>query len=148
MKIEKPLKTYSTKQWRKPLLCKFYCSLISCLLTTTTRGPPRGGGVEESTSLKEATGDVPLVGVAFSRLDWLSWGRIFNKVSRMGWYIFWVWGKTVLHIYSKATKLGSQKWHICPKVTKMGPTIGHRIDYNWVGTLRGQRHIPSKNWPK
>ena len=27
----------------------------------------------------------------------------------------------------------------------MGSTIGHRIDYNGVGALRGQRHIPSKN---
>ena len=26
--------------------------------------------------------------------------------------------------------------------------IGHRIDYNGVGALRGQRHIPSKNGPK
>ena len=30
----------------------------------------------------------------------------------------------------------------------MGPIIGHRIDYNGVGVLRDQRHIPSKNWPK
>ena len=30
----------------------------------------------------------------------------------------------------------------------MGSIIGHRIDYNGVGALRGQRHIPSKNWPK
>ena len=30
----------------------------------------------------------------------------------------------------------------------MGSIIGHRIDYNGVGVLRGQRHIPSKNWPK
>ena len=34
------------------------------------------------------------------------------------------------------------------KVTKMGSIIGHRIDYNGAGALRGQRHIPSKNWPK
>ena len=32
-----------------------------------------------------------------------------------------------------------------PKVTKMGSIIGHRTDYNGVGVLRGQRHIPSKN---
>ena len=30
----------------------------------------------------------------------------------------------------------------------MGSIIGHRIDYNGVGALRGQRHIPSKNLPK
>ena len=35
------------------------------------------------------------------------------------------------------TKLGSQKLHICPKVTKIGSIIGHRIDYNRVGALRG-----------
>ena len=38
--------------------------------------------------------------------------------------------------------------HVCPKVTKMGSVIGHRIDYNGVGAQRGQRHIPSKNVPK
>ena len=27
---------------------------------------------------------------------------------------------------------------ICPKVTEMGSIIGHRIDYNEVGVLRGQ----------
>ena len=46
------------------------------------------------------------------------------------------------------TKLGSRKLHIFPKVTKMGSIIGHRIDYNGVGALRGQQHIPSKNLPK
>ena len=46
------------------------------------------------------------------------------------------------------TKLGSRKLHICPKVTKMGSIIGHRIEYNRVGALRGQRHIPSKNLAK
>ena len=46
------------------------------------------------------------------------------------------------------TKLGSRKLHIYQKVTKMGSIIGHRIDYNVVGALRGQRHIPRKNLPK
>ena len=46
------------------------------------------------------------------------------------------------------TKLGWRKLNICPKVTKMGSIIGHRIDYNGVGALRGQWHIPSKNLPK
>ena len=31
------------------------------------------------------------------------------------------------------------------KVTKMGSVFGHRIDYNGVGVLRGQQHIPPKN---
>ena len=30
------------------------------------------------------------------------------------------------------------------KVTKMGSIVGYRKDYNGVGVLRGQRHIPSK----
>ena len=31
---------------------------------------------------------MPLGGVAFSRLDWLWWGRIFNRVTGMGSHIF------------------------------------------------------------
>ena len=38
--------------------------------------------------------------------------------------------------------MGSEKLHICSKVTKMGSIIGHRIDYNAVG------NIHSKNVPK
>ena len=30
----------------------------------------------------------------------------------------------------------------------MGSIIGHRVDYNEVGVLRGQWHIPDKDWPK
>ena len=29
------------------------------------------------------------------------------------------------------TKLRSRKLHICPKMTKMGSIIGHRIDLQW-----------------
>ena len=47
--------------------------------------PPLGGG---GTFLYETNGDVPLDGVASSRLDLLSWGRIFNKVTRIGSHIF------------------------------------------------------------
>ena len=49
--------------------------------------------------LIRANGDVALDGVAFSRLNSLSWGRILNWVTRMGPHIFWFWGNTVLHIY-------------------------------------------------
>ena len=42
----------------------------------------------------------------------------------------------------ESDKVGIAKIHICPKVTKMGSIIGHRIDYNGVGALRDQRHIP------
>ena len=49
-------------------------------------------------------------------------------------------------------KSGSQKNTYlpksAPKVTKMGSIIGPKIDYNEVGVLRGQWHIPSKNLPK
>ena len=58
-------------------------------------------GPEVGTSLLEANGDVPLDGIAFSRLAWLSWGRIFNRVTRIGSHIFWLLG-TVLHIYRLA----------------------------------------------
>lgn len=35
--------------------------------------------------------------------------------------------------YKKVTKMGSQKLHICPIVTKMRSIIGHRIDYKGGG---------------
>ena len=42
-------------------------------------------------------------------------------------------------------KLGSRKLHICPVTnSKVGSIIGHRIDFNGVGALRGRRHIPRK----
>ena len=102
-------------------------------------------------------------GVTFS-IQVLEWSRTLSEFQ----------GKTVLHIFGqqikrtrmfvlqvkseaffilnirqiheqKVTKLGSRKSHICPKVTKMGSIIGHRLDYDEVGALRGQRHIPSKS---
>ena len=48
-------------------------------------------------------------------------------------------------IKKKVTKLGLRKLYICPKVTKIGSIIGHRIDYNEVGALRGQQHKTGKN---
>ena len=44
----------------------------------------------------------------------------------------------------EGTKLGSQKLHISPKVTKMESIIDHRIDYNGIVALRSQRHISNK----
>ena len=38
--------------------------------------------------------------------------------------------------------------YIFQKVTKMGSITGPKIDYNEVGALRGQLHIPSKHKPK
>ena len=43
------------------------------------------------------------------------------------------------------TKLGWQKLHICPKVTKMGSITGHRIDYNGGrGSERPAAHTQQK----
>ena len=39
------------------------------------------------------------------------------------------------------TDLGSRKLHIFQKVTKMGSAIGHRIEYNGVGALRGKTRL-------
>ena len=44
----------------------------------------------------------------------------------------------------KVTKLGSRKLHF-PKLTKKWSIFGDRIDYNGVGVLGRQSHIPSKN---
>ena len=82
------------------------------------------------------------------------------------------WGKTVLHMYGqqtyqnvctvemkskvffiqdkkwvnsqkqKVTKFRSRKLDICPKVTKLGSIIGHRIDYN--GPERPAAHTQQK----
>ena len=42
------------------------------------------------------------------------------------------------------TKLGSRKLNICPKVTKMGFIIGHRIGYNEVGAPRASGTYAAK----
>ena len=44
----------------------------------------------------------------------------------------------------KVTELESRKLHICPKVTRVGCIIGHRIVSYGVGALRGQSHTPQK----
>ena len=51
-------------------------------------GKPRGWGGGGGTPLQEANRDVPLGGIAFSRLEWLWRGRIFNRFTRMGSQIF------------------------------------------------------------
>ena len=67
------------------------------------------GGEGGATSLLEANRDVPLDGVAFSRLDWLSWGTShfqWSSVLEWGRTFSDLWLKTVLHIYgySKRTR--------------------------------------------
>ena len=48
----------------------------------------------------------------------------------------------------KNRKLVSRKISYLAKSDYDGAIIGHRIEYNGVGALRGQRHIPSKKQPK
>ena len=57
-------------------------------LNYCAKEPGGGGGGGEVTPLQEANRDVPLDGVAFSWLDWLEWGHIFNRFTRMGSHIF------------------------------------------------------------
>ena len=66
-------------------------------------------------------------------------------VAQMKSEVFFIQSKKWVNSWKwKVTKLGSRKLHICPKVTKMGSIIGNGIDYNGVGALTGQRHIPCK----
>ena len=44
----------------------------------------------------------------------------------------------------KVTKSGLRKLLFFPKWLRRGLEYGHRIDYNGVGVLRGQREIPRK----
>ena len=45
----------------------------------------------------------------------------------------------------KVTKLGSRKLNFSKSDGDVVYIFGHRIDYNGVGVVRGQWHIPSKN---
>ena len=51
---------------------------------------------------------------------------------------------TRLYKVDAYTESGKENY-IRPKVTKMGTIISRTIDYNGVGILKGQQHIPSKN---
>ena len=140
----------------------------------------RGGGI----SLLEASGDVSLDGVAFSRLVWLynngvafciellEWGGTFSdfggkKVLHIYGYLWlvnvpeclyctrkvncssfnikngWIHFRTIFRIRLRYIKRKWLSWdrenYISPKLTKMGSKIGHRMDYNGVGALTGQR---------
>ena len=48
-----------------------------------------------------------------------------------------------MHINRKLLSWDHQNYSF-PVVTRMGSMFGHRIDYNGVGVLRGQRHDPAK----
>ena len=46
---------------------------------------------------------------------------------------------------TESSQLEGRYQRVLPKVTKMGSIISHTIDYNGVGILKGQRHIPHKS---
>ena len=63
-------------------------------------------------------------------------------------FIFTVSKRTtmfVLQMKSKMFFIQSKKKGSIHKNRKLGSVVGHRIDYNGVGVLRGQLHIPSKS---
>ena len=89
------------------------------------------------------------------------WGRYDTTGLTLMPVVFWVeiqelprnffWdleGKKIL--VRKDLKMGRfavKNSCIGQKLSKMGSIIGHKIDFNVVGVLRGQRHTPRKNWP-
>ena len=74
-----------------------------------------------------------------SQLDWLWRDYIFNAVTKKVAHFRNFWDKEVLVKGRNITESWDRENYICLKLTKMGSTIGYRIDYN--GFL-------SKNWPK
>ena len=95
-----PLKYWALETtWRSSSLCH---SMEKQVAVT----PGAGGG---GTPLQEANGNVPLDGAAFSPLEWLWWGRIFNRFTRTGSHdhIFGFFGVTQFFIFtvSKRTRM-------------------------------------------
>ena len=45
----------------------------------------------------------------------------------------------------ESSQLEGRYQRVLPKVTKMESIISHRIDYDGVGVLKGQRQMPHKN---
>ena len=85
---------------------------------------------------------------------WHNWidsnaGCILSRNTGIASQFFWdLEGKKIL--VRKDLKMGRfavKNSCIGQKLSKMGSIIGHKIDFNVVGVLRGQRHIPRKNWP-
>ena len=74
-------------------------------------------------------------------------GCILSRNTGIGSQFFWdLEGKKIL--VRKDLKMGRfavKNSCIGQKLSKMGSIIGHKIDFNVVGVLRGQRHIPRKN---
>ena len=111
---------------------------------------PRGGGRGYflARPSQEANGDVPLDGVAFSRLKWLEWGCTFSdflggyysssylRLANVPECLYHRWKVKCFSFdlkngsihKNRKRQLRSRKLHICTKVTKMGSMIGHRIE--------------------
>ena len=97
-------------------------------------------------------------GVPFT-IELLEWGGTFRIVGVGNVFIFTVskctrmLGKVESSSFNlkngsvqfRKTYLKDPGNYICLNLTKMGSIIYNRIDFNGVGALRGQRHVPSKN---
>lgn len=53
-----------------------------------------------------------------------------------------------LALYSVLDKVAIAKIEFIQRINKMRSIIRRRMDYNVVGVLRGQRHIPNTIWPQ
>ena len=84
-------------------VCFFSYLSLSERYSFSWQKPPPPGGMG-GTSLWEAKGDVLLDGVAFSWLDWIWWGRIFSRVTRMGSNIFGFFGVRKFFIFTVSKK--------------------------------------------
>ena len=92
--------------------------------------------------------DIPLDDVAFSRLNWLTWGCIFNWVANMGSHIRGFGGKKIL--VGRDYKIRTFLFNffltsiniVCTQFDD--DDNWHRITYYGVKALRGQRHMLAK----
>ena len=88
---------------------------------------------------------MPLDGLAVSRQDWLLWGCIFNRVTKIGSHIFGIrryensgrWDLNIGRFAINRRYRWDRKNYIRPKMESI---MGPRIDHSGVRVLRGQRH--------
>ena len=89
---------FTDNSWKTFVCCE---AMYKCSLLLLRSIAPRGGGV---LPYKRLMGMCRWMGwFFFSRLDWLQWGRIFNKVTRMGWHIFEFFGVRQFFIFTVST---------------------------------------------
>ena len=119
----------------KFFVCFFsYFSLSERYSCAWQKPPPGGGG---GTSFWEANGDVLLDGVAFSRLDWIWLGRIFNRLTRMGSHILGFFGVRKFFIFTVSEKSVPEclysRWKVkfCSFSLKDGSIHKHREWLTW-----------------